>query len=226
MKLTMPWSIISGSRVDAAKVAINEVRRTASHEADRIAQVAAQLRGGTGKQAMKVTRDAGTQVSTVARQLAASGRKIALDLGHDVQSLGGELRHVRITTEPRRTGPNLLPGLALVGGVGVGVGAGMGLMYLLDPELGARRRAALSDRIGQWLRIGRERATGTASEFRNRTVGVMYQVRQTIGGAGTGIEDAEAMHEAIMANGHGLGYGEPMDTSDRFADEEARVVIG
>lgn len=222
MNLTLPRNITTEATANTAKRAIDDVRRLLSHETDRIAHVAEQLSREARMQQTKVLHDAGPQITTVARQLATSGRKTARDLGHDVKSLGGEMRHVRLTTEPRRSGPNLLPGLALVGGIG----AGIGLMYLLDPKSGARRRAALRDRIMQLMRIGSERATGTASEFRNRTVGVMDHARQTVRGAGVGIEGSESMHEAIMANGHGQGYGEPMDTSDRLADEEARVIIG
>ncbi len=222
MNLTLPRNITTGATAITAKRSIGEVRRLLSHETDRVAPVAEQLIRETGKLQTRVLRDACPQITTAAIRLTTRGRKTARDLGHDVKSLAGEMRRVRLTTEPRRSGPNLLPGLALVGGIG----AGIGLMYLLDPKSGARRRAALRDRIMQLMRIGRQRATGTASEFRNRTVGVMDQARQAVRGAGTGIEASESMHEPIMVNGHGVGYGEPMDTSDRFADEEARVIIG
>jgi hypothetical protein len=206
MNLTLPRT---GNKSEQLAHTLDEVKRALADQADHIAKVAADIGHETSKQAAKSGDEAGKQATILANevstkassiaerflrgaarigdQIAASGRKSVGDLGHDVQSMGQELRRVRVTTEPRRKGPDLMPGIALLGGIG----AGIALMYFLDPEQGNRRRALLRDQLTKWTRVGRETATGKAKDIRNRTVGVMHEARKAVGvPVGVGAEES------------------------------------
>ena len=218
MKLTMPWTATDG-HLNGASGKLDDVRQAVGREVDHLAQVAAQMGRDATAQAEGVAHDAGKQTGAVMNRLvgtaAALGPTIAIlgrqrmrglgqqaqtlshDLGQQAQTLGHELRQVRITTEPRRSGQTMLPGIALLGGLGIGVGTGIALMYLLDPERGKRRRRMLFGRLAKWTRAGREAAAEKASAFADRTVGVMSDLRESVTtGIGIGAEaplvDAEA----------------------------------
>ena len=77
-----------------------------------------------------------------------AGRKTADDLSASAQSVAKDLRNVRITTEPKKTGPDFMPGITLL----AGFGAGIALMYFLDPERGRARRNLLRDKLMSWTR--------------------------------------------------------------------------
>ena len=57
------------------------------------------------------------------------------------------------------------------------VGAGATLMYLLDPDRGARRRAMLRDRVGSSLRTAEERLVTTRRDLANRARGTLAETR-------------------------------------------------
>jgi hypothetical protein len=186
MNLTIP---LTDTKVDTNGVAdkLDDVRKALSNEADQLADVAAQISKDVGKQASGAASHASSNAGSfidqiwrsagdLASSIAASGRRSASDLGRDVQTLGEDLRKVRITTEPKNTGPDLKPAIALLGGVT----SGLALMYFLDPDRGRRRRALLRDQLTKWTRLGRERAAGTAKDFRNRTVGVMHEAQRAV----------------------------------------------
>lgn len=206
MKLTMPWTASDG-HANGATDKIEDVRHALGREVDHLALVAAQMSRDAGSHvedvAHDVARDAqkqtGAAVSRIADIAAAVGPTIAT-LGRQkmrqateqAQSLGQELRQVRITTEPRRN--DSLPGIALLGGLGIGVGTGIAMMYLLDPERGRTRRALLRDKLAKWLRTGRETAEGKAKDVRNRSVGVMAEARKTVT-SGIGVPDEPPIAE-------------------------------
>src|SRR4051812_44786773 len=69
-------------------------------------------------------------------------------------------------------------GIALVGGLGLGAG----LVYLLDPQMGRRRRALLRDRL---VRLGGEAgdaARVAARDLGHRAQGLLAQTRSLAGG--------------------------------------------
>ena len=237
MNLTMPWT---NTKTDQLTRTLDGVRRALADEAEHIAKVAAEIGRETNQQATKLGQDAGEQAATAAagltgsasmlaqrllrgasqlgNQIASSGRKSMRDLGHDVQSLGDELKHVRVTTEPRHSRPDLMPGIALLGGFG----AGIALMYFLDPEQGTRRRALLRDQVTKWTRIGRETAEGKAKDIRNRTMGVMHEARKAVGvPVGVGAE------ESGPPTGNGYENADP-STTDTWGTQpaESRVEAG
>jgi len=124
--------------------------------------------------------------ATIGPTIATLGRQKMRQATEQAQSLGQDLRQVRITTEPpRKQG---LPGIALLGGLGIGIGTGIAMMYLLDPERGRTRRALLRDKLVKWARISRETAEGKAKDLRNRTQGVMAEARKTVT-SGIGVPD-------------------------------------
>jgi hypothetical protein len=109
-----------------------------------------------------VARDAQKQTNAAIKRLAdmaatwgptiaAMGQHRVRQVGEQAQTLGHDLRQVRITTEPKRSGSNALPGIALIGGLGIGLGIGIASMYLLDPERGQRRRALLKAKWNQLI---------------------------------------------------------------------------
>jgi hypothetical protein len=211
MKLTLPWTV-TDSHLNGATDTIEDVRHALGREVDHLAMVAAQMGRDATTQADVVAHDASKQTSAVVNRLvqtaAALGPMIAVlgrqkmrgvgkqaqtlshDLGQQAQTLGHELRQVRITTEPRQGGQGLIPGVALLGGLGIGIGTGIALMYLLDPERGKDRRQMLMGRLAKWTRAGRNAAAEKASAFADRTVGVMSDLRNSVT-TGIGV-DAEA----------------------------------
>ena len=226
MKLTMPWNATDTHR-NGISAKLDDVRRALSDEADHLAAVAADLgrdiaetagnvTHDAGKATGKVVHDAGAQVANVTQDvqygagalaqklaagaaglgaaIAASGRKSV----RDAQELGRDARNVRLTTEPPKTGPDLMAGVALLGGFS----AGIGLMYFFDPEQGRRRRALFRDQLNKWTRIGRETAAGTARDLRNRSVGVMHETRKAVSSV-TGQADADAETSMYDPTGYG-----------------------
>lgn len=226
MKLTIP---LIDNEVDTHTVTngvadkIDDVRKLLSNEADQLAVVASQVGKDVGAQASQAASQASTNAGgfidqiwrsagQLANSIAAGGRRSASDLGRDVQTIGDDLRKVRLTTEPRKTGPDLMPAIALLGGVTTG----LALMYFLDPDRGRRRRALLRDQLTRWTRIGRERASDTAKDFRDRTVGVMHEAQKAVRGD-------EAPSDAIT--GTNLESTADVPTSS-WSTEESRIGVG
>jgi hypothetical protein len=193
MNFTLPWTASNG-HTTAVTEKLEDVRTVLGREVDHLAEVAAQMGREAGTHAEgvahDVARDAQKQTNvamnriaeiaaTLGPTIATIGRQKMRQVGEQAHTLGNELRQVRITKEPKRN--DALPGIALIGGLGIGIGAGIAAMYLLDPDRGRTRRALLRDKLGKWLRQGRETASGKAKDLRNRTVGVMAEVRSGIG---------------------------------------------
>lgn len=207
MKLTMPWKAHSDAPVNGVGGKLGDVRRTLSHEAEHLAQVAAKYGREATSQAARVADDVAQQASKIARDassassdsagsatgvaqsllkgaaeigtaLAVTGRKTAAELTQDARAVADDLKKVRITTEPKRTGPDFMPGITLLGGFG----AGIALMYFLDPEQGKRRRVLLRDQLTKWTRIAGETVSGRAKDLSNRAVGAAHEMRKTAAG--------------------------------------------
>jgi hypothetical protein len=59
----------------------------------------------------------------------------------------------------------------------VAAGAGAGLMYLLDPEVGNRRRARMRDRLVHARHVTGDAMDATSRDMRNRARGVVAELR-------------------------------------------------
>lgn len=62
----------------------------------------------------------------------------------------------------------------------VGAGAGAGLMYLLDPDLGTRRRARMRDRLMRARHLTGDAMDATSRDVRNRARGVVAELRSRL----------------------------------------------
>ena len=84
-----------------------------------------------------------------------------------------------VDQEPAGSGRELHSGqrvstaLALI----MATGAGAALMYLLDPDRGARRRAMLRDRVGSTLRDAEGRLGESRRDLANRARGLLAETR-------------------------------------------------
>ncbi|HEY5488697.1 MAG TPA: hypothetical protein VIK00_02580 [Candidatus Limnocylindrales bacterium] len=183
MNLTMPFKAPGDISVDRVSAKWDEMRRALSQEADHLSTVAAQLsREASARTAVAtapVVDAAGARVrhangslaelvkaaAGIGTALALSGRKTARDVTQNAQVLSKDLRHVRLTTEPRQTKADFRPGISLL----AGFGAGLALMYFLDPERGQTRRKVLRDKLTTWTR----RASAAAQEKRDQMQGQM-----------------------------------------------------
>jgi hypothetical protein len=62
----------------------------------------------------------------------------------------------------------------------VGAGAGAGLMYLLDPDLGNRRRALVRDQLVRAGHLTGDAVDATSRDVRNRARGVVAELRSRL----------------------------------------------
>jgi gas vesicle protein len=211
MNFTLPWTASNG-HANGVTEKLEDVRSALGREVDHLAEVAAQMGRDAGTHAEgvahDVARDAQKQTNvamnriadlaaTLGPTIAAVGRQKMRQATEQAHTLGNELRQVRITTQPKRN--DALPGIAMIGGLGIGLGAGIAAMYLLDPDRGRARRAVLRDKLGKWLRSGRETAEGKAKDLRNRTVGVMAEARKTVT-SGIGVPDEPLIAEELESS--------------------------
>lgn len=230
MKLTMPWHATTTHK-NGIGGKLDYVRKALSDEADHLAAVAADMgrdiaeaagnvTHDAGNVTSKVAHDAGNQVANVTQDVSSGASSLAQKIVggaagigaaiaasgrtgvRDAQELGKDARKLRLTTEPAKSGPDLMPGVTLLGGFS----AGIALMYFLDPEQGKRRRALFRDQLNKWTRIGRETVAGTAKDLRNRSAGVMHETRKAVSGL-TGEAAANAEDETSMYAPTGFGNG-------------------
>jgi hypothetical protein len=204
MTITLPWQ---GSKAQPSRwsAPIEDVKNKIGEQLDHLAQVAADVSRDAVAQAAQVTQDAGSQAASVAKDLSEQALKTTQTAGSQAAAavreapagastlaqqairgasqLGKELRSIRVTREPApaQRGPDIMPGIALLGGFG----GGIALMYFFDPAQGRRRRALLRDQLTKWTRLGRETVSGRATDLRNRTAGLAHETKKAIGGAGT-----------------------------------------
>jgi hypothetical protein len=225
MKFTMPWNASRPSKNWAA--AVDDIKSQIGQQLERLAKLASDVGNDVAAQAAQATSDtsaqvgsaardisnqalragegARTQAATVARDVPAVGGTLAQQAMRGAAQLGRDLRSIRITKEPppQQRGPDLMPGIALL----AGVGSGLAIMYFLDPNEGRRRRALLRDQIVKWTRIGRESAEGKAKDIRNRAVGVMYEARKTVAGKSEAEEEMDTIATATRSRTQGNGAG-------------------
>lgn len=198
MNFQMPWNRSKPS--DKLAASIEDIKRQISRQADTLSKLTADVGRDVASQAAHVSQETGAQAASAARDLgsqaaratqdartqaAAAAREVPIAAGVLAQQalrgaaqLGRDIRKLRITKEPPRKqrGPDVMPGVALL----AGVGSGLAIMYFFDPNEGRRRRALLRDQVVKWTRIGREQAAGKAKDLQNRAVGVMYEARKAV----------------------------------------------
>ena len=152
------------SRIELPKVtrkdvdaAVEETRKAVSTGVEGVADQLAVGAAALGHEAGELGKDAGKR-----------GR----ELGHDLRGLTDDVRSIHITRQPRRS--DILPGIALLAGLGSGLAA----MFFFDPEQGRRRRALLRDQLVKWTRVTRETVTGRVEDLRNRSVGLAHEMRK------------------------------------------------
>ena len=221
----MPWTSTKSS--DKLASSIEEIKSQLSQQMDKLSKMASEVGKDVASQAAQVGQDTGAQVGNAARDLgnqaakatedaraqaAVAAREVpvaatviaqqalrgAAQLGRD---LTGNLRQWRITREPaiqKQRGPDVMPGVALL----AGVGSGLAIMYFFDPNEGRRRRTLLRDQITKWTRIGRESFAGKAKDVQNRAQGVMYEARKAVAK-----QDVDQQTETTPVSGHTNGYG-------------------
>lgn len=158
---------------DASAHASN-IADDASTQAGKLARDAGSSVSGVSNAASDQVARAGSWANDLAKAaagvgtaLALSSRKTAQDLGDNAQSLTKDLRNLRITTEPKKTGPDYMPGITLL----AGFGAGIALLYFLDPERGRSRRNLLRSKVAAWTR----KAGATAQQTRKQLQGQMMR---------------------------------------------------
>jgi BON domain len=69
-------------------------------------------------------------------------------------------------------------GLGVLGAAGLGAG----LMFLLDPEMGNRRRAILRDKLGSLMRLTAWAADKTSRDVKNRVFGTVQSTKSRFSG--------------------------------------------
>ncbi len=209
---------------DVAHGAASVTHGAASATQDAGAQAAGVARD-LGSQTIKATQDAGSQAASVVRDVPVGAGSLAELAKRGAAHVGRDLRALRVTREPApaERGPDIMPGVALL----AGLGSGLALMFFFDPERGRRRRSLLLDQLMKWTRIGRESATGKAKDVRNRTAGVMYEARKAVISK-TGAESGEAKvvesetqsySTDFTGNGQGNGYDTPEGSNERPVEQ-------
>lgn len=79
-------------------------------------------------------------------------------------------------------------------GLLVGVGAGIGLMYLLDPNQGACRRALIRDKAIGMKNDITQMAEAKAADMRNRAQGLLHEAKSTFSNGETeNVESGQAI---------------------------------
>ena len=194
-----------GQQVDRLGKIISDAGREVATQAAQVPSEAAAQAGSAARdlrsQAVRAGQDARSQASTVARDIPVTAGSLAQQARQNVAQLGRDLRSVRITREPQRRGPDIMPGVALL----AGVGSGLAIMYFFDPNEGRRRRSLLRDQLVKWTRVGRESATGKAKDVRNRTVGVMYEAKKQVTGITEGEQGTDTMRSPSSSRLQGNG---------------------
>ena len=166
----------------------------------------------------------GERRRTLAReQVEAYGRQAntLLDqtrhaLGEQTRTLGQQARNLltqsymplrggyrRGAMWPERSEPmESTTGLLMLGCVGLGVG----LMYMLDPNGGARRRALVRDKTRRYWQQTGDLIGKTAQDAQNRTRGMLWQARTQLRSAE--VPDDTVLEARVRAQlGHAVSHG-------------------
>ena len=78
-------------------------------------------------------------------------------------------------------------------GILAGVGAGLGLMYLLDPNHGARRRALIRDKAIGMKNDVAQMAEKQAAHMRNKAQGLLHEAKSTFANGETEHAESEGI---------------------------------
>jgi gas vesicle protein len=107
----------------------------------------------------------------------------------------------------------------LVGGLGVGAAVGAAVMWLLDPERGARRRAEASQRIGALARDAGRTAAGKATDLRNRAQG--FAIENDLPGA----RPEEPEERISVSTAIAQANGDDAEVDDPYLVERVRAEL-
>lgn len=127
---------------------------------------------------------------------------------------------VEVTPETRRGAGKR--GRRRRGGFGFLLGAGIGAaaMYLLDPQDGARRRALMRDKATHYSRLARENVSGRIEDARNRSGGMMAELRSQFR---LGSPTDEALVARVRSKlGHIVSHAAAIEVTAR----DGRVTLG
>jgi len=159
---------------DDATIQASKLARSASDQASAVASEHAANASSWFNQLLQAGAALGTAIALSGRKsaqdLGDNAQAVAKDVGGNAQTLAKELRKVRVTTEPKKSGPDFAPGITLL----AGFGAGIALMYFLDPERGRSRRNLLRDKVTAWARQTTDTARGTMRDLSNRAQGAAH----------------------------------------------------
>ena len=101
-----------------------------------------------------------------------------------------------------------------------GVVVGAGLMYLLDPQGGARRRALITDKAGHLGSEAGERMGGRARDLRNRSRGLLAEARGRMRSDDVSDDVLEARVRSEL--GHAIDHA----GSITVVAQDGRVMVG
>ncbi len=160
MTVTLPWVASEDAPTNGVAAKIDEIRQALGDEAeDGLKAVSPQIDRASGW-----ANDLFKAAAGVGTALTLNSRKTAQDLGDNAQSLTRDLRNLRVTTEPKRTNLDFMPGITML----AGFAAGTALMYFLDPERGQDRRNLVRDKLTSWSRRATATAQRTSSQLRGQ----------------------------------------------------------
>ena len=177
LKATLP-------KVDPAKVAEASVATVAA-----VVEDARRAIGAGAEQAAERAGQIGQEAGKISKTIATSAEQNLRSLRTDVRGLGRDVKTLRIT-RATKSRPSMVPGLAIL----AGIGGGMAAMFFFDPEEGRRRRALLRDQLHKWVRQLRGAFGGRAADLRNRAGGLTRRG----GSVGTGAAGEAAMEPAAV----------------------------
>jgi hypothetical protein len=165
-----------------------DVAEQAAHATQGAGSQAAGVAKDLGGQAVKAGQSAGAQATGVAKEIPIGAAALAQQAIKGASQLGKEIRSIRVTREPvpAPRGPDVVPGVALL----AGIGGGLALMYFFDPERGRRRRALLRIQLTKLTRMGQEAATSKAAELKSRTASLASDAREKLGTATEAADEA------------------------------------
>lgn len=112
--------------------------------------------------------------------------------------------------------------LNLVGSAGVGAGLGAGLMYLLDPQVGRRRRAVARDKTVSALHKGGDAVRKTSRDLGNRTKGLVAKAGSRLRRNGDAGVDDQVLRDRVRSKlGRSLTHASVLDVTV----EDGRVIL-
>lgn len=201
---------VDGKSIERARAQLSKV------DTGRLAETSAAAIGAVAGQAAEKAGQLGHEAGKLSREVAAGGEANLRSLGAELKELSRDVRSLRITRQKK--GPDPMPGIALL----AGLGAGLGAMYFFDPEQGRRRRALLRDQLVKWSRITSETLSGRAEDLKNRGIGLAHETRSAIAGAtgaaeggsewaGSVVDSTPEAASQLAATDAAVGFSSEMD---------------